>query len=253
MSTNIPPDNPREPSRHWQGAHHHSTPGHKPWPSRHKIWTAILSAVGLVVILGIAGAIAGPPKATGPAADQTPDQSPSPQATRSPSPRPTRTETAKKAGAAAENACENREFASGDIYVLMITPGLPAQAQELGGEWDWNAALRKCETSVQMMISAAPRTAGNCTQVGYVADNPGYNPNATPPAPLKNVVAQAGPACSPAPPPATASSCYPLSDEGTCYEPGEFCRDDDHGMTGVAGDGETITCEDNDGWRWEPS
>jgi hypothetical protein len=24
-------------------------------------------------------------------------------------------------------------------------------------------------------------------------------------------------------------------------------------MTGVAGDGETITCEDNDGWRWEPT
>jgi hypothetical protein len=56
-----------------------------------------------------------------------------------------------------------------------------------------------------------------------------------------------------APPPAPAASCYPLSDDGTCYEPGEFCRDDDHGMTGVAGDGETIACEDNDGWRWEPA
>ncbi len=253
MSTSIPPETPREPSRHWQEAHHHATPGHKPWPSRHKIWTAILSAIGLVAILGIAGAIAGPPKTTGRAAAQTPDQSPSPQATRSPSPRPTRTEAAKKSGAAAENACEKRGSASGDIYVLMITPGVPPEAQELGGEWSWNAALHKCETSVQMMISAAPRTAGNCTQVGYVADNPDYNPNATPSAPLKNVVAQAGPACLPAPPPATASSCYPFSDEGTCYEPGEFCRDNDHGMTGVAGDGETITCENNDGWRWEPS
>ena len=58
------------------------------------------------------------------------------------------------------------------------------------------------------------------------------------------------------PQPSAASAptgCYPISDEGTCYEPGEYCRDDDHGMTGVAGDGETITCEDNDGWRWEPS
>jgi hypothetical protein len=53
--------------------------------------------------------------------------------------------------------------------------------------------------------------------------------------------------------PPTSASCYPLSDEGTCYEPGEYCRDDDHGVTGRAGDGETITCEDNDGWRWEPS
>jgi hypothetical protein len=51
----------------------------------------------------------------------------------------------------------------------------------------------------------------------------------------------------------TAASCYPLSDEGTCYEPGEFCRDSDHGATGLAGDGETIMCEDNDGWRWEPA
>lgn len=51
--------------------------------------------------------------------------------------------------------------------------------------------------------------------------------------------------------PATASSCTPLSAEGTCYEPGEYCRDDDHGASGIAGDGESIVCEDNDGWRWE--
>jgi len=52
--------------------------------------------------------------------------------------------------------------------------------------------------------------------------------------------------------PSISSGCYPLSDEGTCYEPGEYCRDSDHGASGVAGDGERITCEDNDGWRWEP-
>jgi hypothetical protein len=74
------------------------------------------------------------------------------------------------------------------------------------------------------------------------------------PAPAAATAAQ--PTTSPpaaAPPPPPAASCYPLSDEGTCYEPGEFCRDDDHGMTGLAGDGETIVCEDNDGWRWEPA
>jgi hypothetical protein len=95
----------------------------------------------------------------------------------------------------AENSCDKRGFASGDIYVRMITPGLSPQAQELGGEWTWNATLQKCETSVQMTISTAPLTTGNCTQVGYVADNPGYDPNATPAAPLKSVAAQAGPAC----------------------------------------------------------
>jgi len=51
----------------------------------------------------------------------------------------------------------------------------------------------------------------------------------------------------------TGRGCSPMTDSGGCYEPGEYCRDSDHGVSGVAGDGETITCEDNDGWRWEPS
>lgn len=57
----------------------------------------------------------------------------------------------------------------------------------------------------------------------------------------------------PAPAPTAPAGCYPKSDEGTCYEPGEYCRDTDHGVSGVAGDGKAITCEDNDGWRWEPA
>lgn len=67
------------------------------------------------------------------------------------------------------------------------------------------------------------------------------------------------PAAAPSPtvaatqPAAAPTACYPISDEGTCYEPGEYCRYDDESMTGLAGDGETITCEDNDGWRWEPA
>jgi hypothetical protein len=50
---------------------------------------------------------------------------------------------------------------------------------------------------------------------------------------------------------APTQSCTPLSDENTCYEPGEYCRDSDQGTSGIAGDGKSITCEDNDGWRWE--
>jgi hypothetical protein len=50
----------------------------------------------------------------------------------------------------------------------------------------------------------------------------------------------------------STSSCYPTASTGNCYEPGEYCSDADHGMSGVAGDGKSITCEDNDGWRWEP-
>jgi uncharacterized protein (DUF58 family) len=60
------------------------------------------------------------------------------------------------------------------------------------------------------------------------------------------------PAMPPTSPPPTHAACFPVSDEDTCYQPGEFCRDSDHGASGVAGDGESIRCEDNDGWRWEP-
>jgi cardiolipin synthase A/B len=55
-------------------------------------------------------------------------------------------------------------------------------------------------------------------------------------------------------PPAAGSpaGCYPIDNEGGCYKSGEYCRADDHGATGRAGDGQTITCEDNGGtWYWE--
>lgn len=45
----------------------------------------------------------------------------------------------------------------------------------------------------------------------------------------------------------------PADQRGKCYQPGEFCRNSDHGANGVAGNGEAIICEDNDGWRWEPT
>lgn len=75
------------------------------------------------------------------------------------------------------------------------------------------------------------------------------------PAPTTTTTAPPPPPTTAPPPPTTAApaSCHPLTDGGNCYEPGEYCRDSDHGVTGVAGDGETITCENNNGWRWEPS
>ena len=80
-------------------------------------------------------------------------------------------------------------------------------------------------------------------------------PVAPPPTTTTTVPPPPPPTTVPPPPPTTAApaSCHPLTDGGNCYEPGEFCRDSDHGATGVAGDGETITCENNDGWRWEPT
>jgi len=65
----------------------------------------------------------------------------------------------------------------------------------------------------------------------------------------------------PPPPPAPAPShsvappagCYPRASSGNCYEPGEFCPHADAGMSGVAGNGEAIICENNNGLRWEPA
>ena len=51
----------------------------------------------------------------------------------------------------------------------------------------------------------------------------------------------------------TERGCYPLSDEGTCYEPGENCRAADQGVAGIAGDGQTIVCMDDNGLRWMPT
>jgi hypothetical protein len=79
----------------------------------------------------------------------------------------------------------------------------------------------------------------------------------TPPAVAPSTAPAVAPSTAPAAAPThaapTPAGCHPLSNEGTCYEPGEYCRDDDHGTSGVAGDGKAITCEDNDGWRWEPA
>jgi hypothetical protein len=89
---------------------------------------------------------------------------------------------------------------------------------------------------------AAATTAGPSTAPSAASQAPSSAPAAAP--------TQAAPTPTQA---ATPAGCYPISDEGTCYEPGEYCREDDHGTSGVAGDGKAITCEDNDGWRWEPA
>ena len=50
---------------------------------------------------------------------------------------------------------------------------------------------------------------------------------------------------------AQTQGCYPHTNSGNCYKPGEYCRAADHGTSGVDANGDAIKCEDNDGWRWE--
>jgi hypothetical protein len=52
---------------------------------------------------------------------------------------------------------------------------------------------------------------------------------------------------------AAPADCHPLSNSGKCYSAGQFCRNSDHGVRGVAGNGDAIVCRDNNGWRWEPA
>lgn len=47
------------------------------------------------------------------------------------------------------------------------------------------------------------------------------------------------------------TSCTLISSSGNCYEPGEYCSNSDHGVSGLAGNGEAIQCQYNNGWRWE--
>jgi len=104
--------------------------------------------------------------------------------------------------------------------------------------------------------SATTTTSTSTTSTTTTTTTPPPPPTTTPPRPPSPITTTTrAPAPPPPPPPTTVApaGCYPLSNENTCYEPGEYCRDDNHGQTGRAGDGETITCEDNNGWRWEPT
>lgn len=49
---------------------------------------------------------------------------------------------------------------------------------------------------------------------------------------------------------ALLASCYPTASSGNCYQPGQICPSSYYGATGVAGDGTTISCQYNNGWRW---
>lgn len=174
----------------------------KSWPRRHKVLTALVGVTGFFIVLGAAGAAAsGGGHQAAPAAAPATTAAAAQQATTKAAATPTASARPKVSRAPkarirdAEDACYARSMASGDIYVRMIVPGLAPVAQELGGEWVWDVSTGKCLTSAQMAIATAPQVPGNCTQVGYAADNPGYDPNATPAAPLEKVTAESGPAC----------------------------------------------------------
>lgn len=103
--------------------------------------------------------------------------------------------------------------------------------------------------------TAAPSETANVTAAPTAVPTPASTPASTPrPTSRPTPAPTAPPTAAPtAPPTAPAAPCYPLTNGGNCYEPGEYCRAADHGTYGVAGDGEKIVCTNNNGWRWEPA
>jgi len=110
----------------------------------------------------------------------------------------------------------------------------------------------------QYGMGAITQACGFSTAVPH---SPPTTTTAAPPPPTTTTAAPPPPTTTtttttvPPPPPTTAAaaSCSPMTDAGNCYEPGEYCRATDHGVSGTAGNGEAITCENHNGWRWEPS
>ena len=114
------------------------------------------------------------------------------------------------------------------------------------------SALASAVASPTAVAASAPASAAASTKATVkprriaapATPAPATSKAAAPPPPITSAPAAA---------PSTPAGCYPLTNGGNCYEPGEFCRKSDHGASGVAGDGERIVCEDNNGWRWEPT
>lgn len=131
------------------------------------------------------------------------------------------------------------EYSAGDTGAAASSMNAAAAAMDNGTSkiTAANRALKSYETSIRTRAAKkAPRKTPKKAPSAAAATTRAAAP--APPAPA-------------APPSAAPAGCYPLTSGGSCYQPGEYCRDADHGMTGQTADGEPITCEDNDGWRWE--
>jgi hypothetical protein len=242
----IPPSSPPPPPRY------------DPWPRRHPIWFSLIVASVLVVFVVAAVSSASPPSrpshdqaAHRPNSHTTSGQASSPQSTRTASP------AASVHPVAAPLPCHPhastrrpRDRSTVRIQVttapharVALTTALSAAGVGLeghasaGGVRTFRLRVGDATPGVRVMVAIQVSRHNRIGRCKVLLRPRKVKPPRPTPAPTS----------APAP-----TGCYPLTDSGNCYEPGEFCRDSDHGVSGVAGDGENIVCEDNDGWRWEP-
>lgn len=233
------------------------------WPRRHPVWSALIAIVGLFIIIG-AMANPKPTKASHTTADAAPHSTATPTADRSPlkcraqatskQPRDHTTVTIKVHTVAhAEVTATSRLAALRNEHVT--------GSSNASGTWTWRLRVGDATPGTRVVVAVRVSrhgSTGNCQApfrpraAGVSAMAAPARQPAVPPSPTPTATQPASPPSSPVAAPTTAS-CSPLTNGGRCYEPGEFCRNDDHGTTGIAGNGEKIICEDNDGWRWEPA
>jgi hypothetical protein len=221
-------------------------PPRKSWPARHKVWTAIIGVVGVVVVLDVIGSVAGSPKSTPTASVSTGSSSPAPSPTPTTSPPPApltstasvtrkHPKTGTTVGVHVSTAPGARitvvaHFETGDREKM-------ARADATGLHTFW-FPLASAPPGIRVIVTVRVSAHGQkrLTRVSFTPRQP-----PPPPAPKPTTA------------PPAPTGCYPTASSGNCYEPGEFCPHADAGMSGVAGDGEAIICEDNNGLRWEPA
>lgn len=261
MST--PPGQGPGASGHQRGAPQQATPPRKrAWPRRHPIWSAVIAVFAIFVLLIIIGSVASPPS--------TPTSHTAAAPTPTPTSSPTPTVAVVPATVAVPPTCQAlassrrpRDHTTVTITVSTVAHARVAATGPLAlanGERARGRADASGLRTVRFRVGdATPGVRVIITVRVSRHGSKGTCRTSLRPRKVKPVQVTAPPAPAPAPsspaaaPPPTATSCYPRSDSGTCYRPGEFCRTSDHGMTGVDGDGEKIICEDNNGWRWEPA
>ncbi|ATL69997.1 hypothetical protein [Nocardia terpenica] len=76
------------------------------------------------------------------------------------------------------------------LLIWRKQPGQPDSALRVG---DIDAP--HCAPTLQTWRDGESKDAGHCSKIAWADDNPGYNENAHPAAPLNEVIAEVGPAC----------------------------------------------------------
>jgi hypothetical protein len=142
------------------------------------------------------------------------------------------------------------------LIIIIVAANSGTSPASPGGGTTAGLTTTASATTAVTPSKHATRVAGSVQPTQPTRTQPVPATSQAPASPAKAPTTPTAVVVPPSSAPATSAapaSCHPLTDAGKCYEPGEFCRATDHGASGLAGDGEVITCEDNDGWRWEPS